>query len=413
MNRYEIKNQTRLTLRRNKRLYLPTLVWGLILLANVVLLSIFNEGPVGLVLFLLLGFWALLSPAATIAMAFHYTYNDTNHRILWLRSLRLAVPNLLAYLRVLFTALVCLIIVAFGLALLVVPGFIFAMRLSMVMHLRATDPKMGVFASIRGSFAMTKGHTRDLWYFTLCAFGWLVLSAFFWPLYIYSLPYINTCHGTLFRVLAAMAMGEAEGARVEAEEGDPFAHSTEEATATTDTRTGGTSTLGGATGGAFGAAAGSAAIVFAAGAADGAATGSTAGAGSTPRASSSPMAGAPAGAVAGTWTCRCGHTNTGNFCTDCGAPKPAVGWICPNCGRHCDATTNFCTNCGAARDATGAATPTGEDTFRSSSPTARGTDSAFDLRSTTPSGTIDYAALTAMMTAHYTNTDPIDDDETL
>ena len=57
---------------------------------------------------------------------------------------------------------------------------------------------------------------------------------------------------------------------------------------------------------------------------------------------------AAAGAVqAAGWTCECGAANTGNFCTNCGKPKPApAGWTC-ECGTA--NTGNFCTNCGKPR----------------------------------------------------------------
>ncbi len=47
------------------------------------------------------------------------------------------------------------------------------------------------------------------------------------------------------------------------------------------------------------------------------------------------------------WDCaNCGAAdNTGNFCTNCGAPAP---WNCPNCGAVGN-TGNFCPNCGAAK----------------------------------------------------------------
>ena len=51
------------------------------------------------------------------------------------------------------------------------------------------------------------------------------------------------------------------------------------------------------------------------------------------------------------WTCEvCGHEgNTGNFCPECGAPKPVdPDWTCPVCG-HEGNTGNFCPECGAAR----------------------------------------------------------------
>ncbi len=60
------------------------------------------------------------------------------------------------------------------------------------------------------------------------------------------------------------------------------------------------------------------------------------------------MAGSVSGSkAAGAWTCSCGASNTGNFCGNCGKPKPEAGsWTC-SCG-----TVNagkFCSNCGKAR----------------------------------------------------------------
>lgn len=46
------------------------------------------------------------------------------------------------------------------------------------------------------------------------------------------------------------------------------------------------------------------------------------------------------------WTCGCGTQNSGKFCSECGAPKPAESWTCV-CG-----TVNkgkFCSECGAKR----------------------------------------------------------------
>ena len=48
----------------------------------------------------------------------------------------------------------------------------------------------------------------------------------------------------------------------------------------------------------------------------------------------------------GPWTCSCGQTNTGKFCSECGSPRPAAEWRCA-CG-----TVNkgkFCSECGAKR----------------------------------------------------------------
>ena len=59
------------------------------------------------------------------------------------------------------------------------------------------------------------------------------------------------------------------------------------------------------------------------------------------------QAAAPA---ADTWTCSCGATASGKFCTECGKPKPAAnGWTCTECGQI--NTGKFCNNCGAKKPA--------------------------------------------------------------
>ncbi|PKU51603.1 SPFH domain-containing protein [Lysinibacillus fusiformis] len=50
-----------------------------------------------------------------------------------------------------------------------------------------------------------------------------------------------------------------------------------------------------------------------------------------------------------TWTCACGHENTGKFCSECGAAKPVEeGWACT-----CGAVNKgkFCSECGAKKPA--------------------------------------------------------------
>ncbi len=58
--------------------------------------------------------------------------------------------------------------------------------------------------------------------------------------------------------------------------------------------------------------------------------------------------GKPQPAPAGSWTCGCGTTNTGKFCSNCGKPQPAPAgsWTC-SCGTT--NTGNFCNNCGGKR----------------------------------------------------------------
>ena len=52
------------------------------------------------------------------------------------------------------------------------------------------------------------------------------------------------------------------------------------------------------------------------------------------------------------WTCINGHEgNTGKFCTECGAPRPAAEetWTCIN--GHEGNTGKFCSECGAPKNA--------------------------------------------------------------
>ena len=63
-----------------------------------------------------------------------------------------------------------------------------------------------------------------------------------------------------------------------------------------------------------------------------------------------PQQSAPAAPAANSWKCKCGTTATGNFCPECGSPKPAEesGWTCT-----CGAVNKgkFCQNCGAKKPA--------------------------------------------------------------
>lgn len=61
--------------------------------------------------------------------------------------------------------------------------------------------------------------------------------------------------------------------------------------------------------------------------------------------------GAPKPAEEGAWTCpKCGKSNTGKFCSECGEPKPAGEWFCSNCGHKNAAGTRFCPECGHAKE---------------------------------------------------------------
>ncbi len=56
--------------------------------------------------------------------------------------------------------------------------------------------------------------------------------------------------------------------------------------------------------------------------------------------------GAPKPAEAGSWTCSCGAVNSGKFCSECGSPRPAGDWFCTECGSKNAAGAKFCAECG-------------------------------------------------------------------
>lgn len=69
-----------------------------------------------------------------------------------------------------------------------------------------------------------------------------------------------------------------------------------------------------------------------------------------PAPASAPAPAPAAAPAAGAWTCSCGATNTGKFCSECGSPAPAPApakWFCPNCGSENGG--KFCSNCGTPR----------------------------------------------------------------
>ena len=61
---------------------------------------------------------------------------------------------------------------------------------------------------------------------------------------------------------------------------------------------------------------------------------------------SQPAAPQHAAPQAAGWTCSCGTVNSGNFCSNCGSPRPSADWIC-SCGTK--NSGKFCSNCGSPR----------------------------------------------------------------
>ena len=60
--------------------------------------------------------------------------------------------------------------------------------------------------------------------------------------------------------------------------------------------------------------------------------------------------GAKKPAPRGTWTCSCGNVASGKFCSNCGAKAPEAEWFCSECGTKNPAEARFCSECGKKRD---------------------------------------------------------------
>ncbi|MBQ6583128.1 MAG: DUF4428 domain-containing protein [Mogibacterium sp.] len=59
-----------------------------------------------------------------------------------------------------------------------------------------------------------------------------------------------------------------------------------------------------------------------------------------------PISGSTVVSATGSWTCECGQINEGNFCSNCGKPRP-TRWFCPDCGKENHG--KFCVSCGRAK----------------------------------------------------------------
>jgi len=77
--------------------------------------------------------------------------------------------------------------------LLIVPGFIAALKYSMVYYILADNPQIGVFEAIRESKRITDGHKWELFVLYLSFLGWMILGAITFGVgYLYVTPYMTT-----------------------------------------------------------------------------------------------------------------------------------------------------------------------------------------------------------------------------
>jgi uncharacterized membrane protein len=98
-----------------------------------------------------------------------------------------------AFFKLITTMFVMMFIIFFWTLFLIVPGIIKAYQYSQVFYIRAEDPDIGVFESLKLSKEMMKGHKAELFLLQLTFIGWIFLAPFtFGLIYIYVIPYLST-----------------------------------------------------------------------------------------------------------------------------------------------------------------------------------------------------------------------------
>jgi uncharacterized membrane protein len=98
-----------------------------------------------------------------------------------------------AFFKLIITFILMFLIIMFWSIFLIVPGIIKAYQYSQVFYIRAEDPDIGVFESLKMSKEMMKGHKGELFLLQLTFIGWFFLAPFTLGLiYIYVIPFLST-----------------------------------------------------------------------------------------------------------------------------------------------------------------------------------------------------------------------------
>ena len=82
------------------------------------------------------------------------------------------------FVRTLLTLLLYSLIILIGTVLLIIPGFIFALKYSQVYFVMKDDPELKYMEALRKSGELMKGHKMKLFWLCLSFIGWIILAMF-------------------------------------------------------------------------------------------------------------------------------------------------------------------------------------------------------------------------------------------
>ncbi len=96
--------------------------------------------------------------------------------------------------RLLVVSLLSVLIITFGFFLLIIPGFILSLGLSMTYFILAENPTLRPVDVLRQSWEMMKGHKADLFVMSLALFGLSILCLFTLGIgFLWLAPYSQAC----------------------------------------------------------------------------------------------------------------------------------------------------------------------------------------------------------------------------
>ena len=91
------------------------------------------------------------------------------------------------------------IIITIGLILLIVPGIIFAIKMSQAGFILADDGSKGIIQCLKESWSMMSGRTGEYFILELSFLGWLILSILTFGIgMIFLVPYMNITFGNYY-----------------------------------------------------------------------------------------------------------------------------------------------------------------------------------------------------------------------
>lgn len=91
------------------------------------------------------------------------------------------------------------VIVAVGFILLIVPGIILCLGLSLTMYIILDDPEIGTIDAIKKSWNMMKGYKTEYLILGLSFIGWIILGLFtLGILYFWLIPYVSIANANFY-----------------------------------------------------------------------------------------------------------------------------------------------------------------------------------------------------------------------